>query len=186
MAVGRPGSSALSQSHAPMRPRPVRSLRGRGHLLRNEPSPVGTTYPGQPVPDREHLPTPRKAAVSYALRIRRVIHSPAPRSVEDAKGPLLKIPDRAESLRRRHETGTRTLDLRRMLSGVQPGLVARWRESQSPVMPRRARVDRQPAGAARRQHAAAGIGEAAVRWRRPSRSRVPSPPRRRLGRAASP
>jgi hypothetical protein len=54
-----------------LRPRPVRSLGGRGHLLRNEPSPLGTTYPGQPVPGREHLPTPRKAAVSYALLIRR-------------------------------------------------------------------------------------------------------------------
>jgi hypothetical protein len=56
MAVGRPGSSALSQSHAPMRPRPVRSLRERGHLLRNEPSPAGTTYPGQHVPVASTFP----------------------------------------------------------------------------------------------------------------------------------
>jgi hypothetical protein len=37
--MGRPGSSALSQSHAPMRPRPVRSLAGTGALVKNEPSP---------------------------------------------------------------------------------------------------------------------------------------------------
>jgi hypothetical protein len=71
MAVGRPGSSALSQSHAPMRPRPVRSLRGRGHLSKDEPSPVGTLDQGQPVPGREHLPTSWKGRVSYALWIRR-------------------------------------------------------------------------------------------------------------------
>jgi hypothetical protein len=58
-----------------MRPRPARSLRGRGHLSRDEPSPVGTLVSGPTVPSREHLPTLRKAAVSYALWIRR---SPSP------------------------------------------------------------------------------------------------------------
>jgi hypothetical protein len=67
MAVGRPGSSALSQSHAPMRPRPVRSLPGTRALVKERAIP------------REHYvsgPTrPRSQARSHAEEGRRQLRT---------------------------------------------------------------------------------------------------------------
>ncbi len=70
MAVGRPGSSALSQSHAPEATAGPLAPGTRALVKRRAIPPWALWYLGQPVPSREHLPTPRKAAVSYAPRIR--------------------------------------------------------------------------------------------------------------------
>ena len=51
---------------------------GTRALVEERAIPLGTTYPGQPVPGREHLPTPRKAAVSYATTYQAVPFVPAP------------------------------------------------------------------------------------------------------------
>jgi hypothetical protein len=87
MAVGRPGSSALSQSHAPMRPRPVRSLRGRGHLSRDEPSPVGTLGSG---PTR-----PRSRAPSHVMggpgQLRTLDQALLGRTTFQSSGPSIGI-----------------------------------------------------------------------------------------------
>ena len=67
MGAGRPGSSALRfEGHAPMRPRPARSLPGWGHLL-SWPPWRGHYVAGPTHPVREHLPTPGEGLTSYAL-----------------------------------------------------------------------------------------------------------------------
>jgi hypothetical protein len=67
MAVGRPGSSALSQSHAPMRPRPVRSLPGTRALVKERAIPRGHYVSG---PTR-----PRSQAPSHAEEGRRQLRT---------------------------------------------------------------------------------------------------------------
>jgi hypothetical protein len=62
--VARLGDQAC---HAPMRPRPVRSLRGLGHLSKDQPSPVGTLVSG---PTR-----PRSRAPSHAEEGRRQLRT---------------------------------------------------------------------------------------------------------------
>ena len=54
-----------------LRPRPVRSLRGRGPLVKRRAIPRGHSGSGPTRPRREHLHMRREAVVSYALRIRR-------------------------------------------------------------------------------------------------------------------
>ena len=90
-----------------MRPRPVRSLRGRGHLSRNEPSPVGTTYQGQPFSGGSTFPPRGKAGVSYALRtnwsireLTRPKGAAAPRSSDSSTaGPRFKSECRLQNSR---------------------------------------------------------------------------------------